>query len=52
VAAGTVRDIEDVVERQHADLYREHPFLQPADQIAWFRRILDNREVRAALHLN
>jgi DNA-directed RNA polymerase specialized sigma24 family protein len=52
VAAETVREIEDVVERQHAAIYREHPFLQPADQIAWLRRILDNHEVRAALHLN
>src|ERR1700758_1354914 len=29
VAPATVREIEDVVEGQHADLYRDHPFLQP-----------------------
>jgi RNA polymerase sigma factor (sigma-70 family) len=34
VAAETVREVEDVVERQHAAVYRDHPFLQPADQIS------------------
>ena len=33
VAGETVREIEDVVERQHAAIYRDHPFLQPSDQI-------------------
>src|SRR6202045_3246530 len=27
--AETVREIEDVVDRQYTDIYREHPFLQP-----------------------
>src|SRR5882757_83210 len=52
VAAEAVREIDDVVERQHAALYRDHPFLQPSDEISWFRRIFENQEVRAALHLN
>jgi len=52
VAAGTVREIEDVVERQHAAIYREHPFLQPADQINWLRRMLERDDVRGVLHLN
>jgi RNA polymerase sigma factor (sigma-70 family) len=51
VAADVVREIEDVIERQHAALYREHPFLQPTDQISWLKRIFENQEVRAALHL-
>jgi RNA polymerase sigma factor (sigma-70 family) len=51
-AAETVREIEDVVEGQYAAIYRDHPFLQPADQISWFRRMLENQEIRAALHLN
>ena len=38
VAGETVREIEDVVERQHAAIFREHPFLQPADEIHWLRR--------------
>jgi len=52
VAGDTVRDIEDVVEQQHAAIFRDHPFLQPSDQIDWLRQILQRREVRAALHLN
>ncbi len=52
VAAETVRGIEDVVEGQYAAIYRDHPFLQPSDQVHWFRRMLENQEVRAALRLN
>jgi hypothetical protein len=52
VAAQTVRQIEDVVERQYGAIYRDHPFLQPSDQVSGFRRMLENQEVRAALHLN
>jgi RNA polymerase sigma factor (sigma-70 family) len=52
VAAQTVREIEDVVEGQYAALYRDHPFLQPSDRVNWFRRMLENQEVRAALRLN
>ena len=51
-AAGeTVREIDDVVERQHADIYRDHPFLRPADELIWLRRILDSDELRRALQL-
>jgi RNA polymerase sigma factor (sigma-70 family) len=52
VAGETVRGVEDVVERQHAAIFREHPFLQPSDQIRWLRRILQREDVRGALHLN
>ncbi|MEX0641680.1 MAG: RNA polymerase sigma factor [Pirellulales bacterium] len=52
VAAETVREIEDVVEGQYAAIYRDHPFLAPSDQVNWLRRMLENQEVRAALHLN
>lgn len=52
VAPRMVRDIEDVVEGQHAAIYRDHPFLQPADQVGWLRRLLENEAVRGALHLN
>ena len=53
VAGETVREIDDVVERQHAAIYGDHPFL-PAfqDQIHWLRCILHSDDVRAALHLN
>jgi hypothetical protein len=52
VAPATVREIEDVVERQHTDIFRDHPFLQPADQVAWLRRVLQSEDVRGALDLN
>lgn len=52
VAAERVRKIEGVVEGQYAAIYRDHPFLQPSDQVNCFRRMLENQEVRAALHLN
>src|SRR4029077_5838203 len=52
VAGETVREIDDVVERQHAAIFRAHPFLQPSDEINWLRRILQSSDVRASLHLN
>src|SRR6266478_1108875 len=52
VAGETVREIDDFVERQHVAIFRDHPFLQPSDQINWLRRVLQSGEVRAALHLN
>jgi RNA polymerase sigma factor (sigma-70 family) len=52
VAPEAVREIDDVVEREHAAIYRDHPFLRPADQVAWLRRLLDRDDVRAALQLN
>jgi len=51
-APEAVREIDDVVERRHAAIYRDHPFLQPSDQTTWLRQILENQQVRAALHLN
>jgi RNA polymerase sigma factor (sigma-70 family) len=52
VAVEAVREIEDLVEQQHAAIYREHPFLRPADEIQWLKRILQREDVRGALHLN
>jgi RNA polymerase sigma factor (sigma-70 family) len=51
-AADTVRQIDDVVDRQHAALFREHPFLEPKDQIHWLRQLLDQGDFRKTLHLN
>lgn len=50
-AADTIREIEDLLDRQHAAIFRDHPFLQPADHALWLRRILDRPEIRAALQL-
>ena len=52
IAPESVREIEDVVERQHVAIYREHPFLQPPDQIDWLRRVLKSEDLRGALHLS
>jgi hypothetical protein len=52
VAPALVHEVEDVVERQHAAIYGDHPFLQPADQVGWLRRLLENEAVRGALYLN
>jgi hypothetical protein len=52
VAPALVRQMEDVVEGRHAAVYRDHPFLQPADQVAWLRRMLDSDQVRGALRLS
>ena len=52
VAGEAVREIDDVVERQHAALFREHPFLRPVDEAHWLRRMLEREDVRGALHLN
>ena len=48
----TVREIEDVVELQHAAIFRDHPFLQPPDQIDWLRCVLKGEDLRGALHLS
>jgi hypothetical protein len=52
IAGETLREIEDVVERQHAAIYRDHPFLKPSDEIHWLRSLLQRDDVRAVLHLN
>ncbi len=51
-AADTVRQIEDVVEGQYAAIFRDLPFLRPADQVDWLRGMLENQEVRRALNLS
>ena len=51
-AADTVREIEDVLDREYAAVFREHPFLEPPDQVEWVRRMLDQPGIRTALHLD
>jgi len=50
-AADTVREIEDVLDRQYAAIYRDHPFLQPTDEIGWLRQVLNRPDIRTALRL-
>jgi len=50
-AADTVREIDDAVHRQYAAIYREHPFLQPSEQVQWLSQVLEQPDIRSALHL-
>jgi DNA-directed RNA polymerase specialized sigma24 family protein len=52
VAQETVREIDDVVEREHAAIFRDHPFLRLADRVGWLQRLLARDDVRGALQLN
>ncbi len=51
-AADTVREIEVVLDREYAAVFREHPFLALPDQVAWVRRVLARPDIRMALHLD
>ncbi|HNO79884.1 MAG TPA: RNA polymerase sigma factor [Phycisphaerae bacterium] len=51
-ARDTAREIDEVAERSSAAIFRDHPFLQPADFAQWLRQILDRPDIRTALHLN
>ncbi|WP_010582012.1 RNA polymerase sigma factor [Schlesneria paludicola] len=51
-ASDTVRQIDDIVDLQYATLFREHPFLEPKDQIQWLRQTLEQRDFSTTLHLN
>ncbi len=52
VAADAYAQIDSVLDQQYAALFREHPFLEPKDQIFWLRQMLEQRGIREALHLN
>lgn len=52
VAGDTYIRLEGLLEQQHAALFREHPFLEPKDQILWLRRMLDQSGIRESLNLN
>lgn len=52
VAADTYAQIDDVLDQQYAALFRDHPFLEPKDQILWLRKLLEQRNIRETLHLN
>ena len=51
-APNAVREIDDFLDREYAAVYRDHPFLQPSDQVDWLRQILNRPEIRSVLHLN
>jgi hypothetical protein len=43
--------MQDILDVEYAAIYRDHPFLQPSDEVNWLRRIFENQDVRDALHL-
>jgi RNA polymerase sigma factor (sigma-70 family) len=51
-ADDAVRQIEDTLDRQYADVFRGHPFHQPPDEASWLRHVLDQPAVRGALRLS
>ncbi|GAA4434491.1 RNA polymerase sigma factor [Bremerella cremea] len=51
VAGHTASEIDDVVQRQHMDLYQDHPFLHPTDEIHWLQRILQREDLQRTLRL-
>jgi RNA polymerase sigma factor (sigma-70 family) len=51
-AADTVRAVDDALDREYAAVFREHPFLEPSDQVEWVRRVLARPDIRTALHLD
>jgi RNA polymerase sigma factor (sigma-70 family) len=51
-AEGVVQIVEKNIDEQYAAIFRQHPFLEPKDQIRWLRQLLDNGDFGKALHLN
>jgi RNA polymerase sigma factor (sigma-70 family) len=51
-AGDTTRTIEHALDQQYAALFREHPFLEPTDQVGWLRDLLSNGDMGKALGLN
>ena len=52
VATDTFAQVENVLDQEYAALFRDHPFLEPKDQILWLRKMLEQRSIRDTLHLN
>jgi RNA polymerase sigma factor (sigma-70 family) len=52
MAPETYAQIDNVFDQQYAALFRDHPFLEPEDQILWLQKMLENRDFRDTLHLN
>jgi RNA polymerase sigma factor (sigma-70 family) len=50
-AADAVREIDDA-DGRYAAVFREHPFLEPKDQVGWLRRLLDRGDLGRTLQLD
>lgn len=51
-AKSVVRTIEKSVDEQYAAIFREHPFLEPKDQIDWLRGLLAQGDFGKSLYLH
>lgn len=51
-ADGAVQSIENTVDEHYAAIFREHPFLEPKDQVGWLRQLLNKGDFAKALHFN
>ena len=51
-AVAAAEAIDDVVYGQHAAIFRDHPFMETGDQVAWLRRLLAQGEIAKTLHLD
>ncbi len=51
-AEGIVRTIENTMDDQYAAIFREHPFLEPKNEVDWLRHLLDRGDLGAALELH
>jgi hypothetical protein len=52
IAPDRTQELDHLVERQHATIYREHPFLAAPDQVSRFRQLLNMPEFRKSLMLD
>lgn len=52
LAADTYAQIDTTLDQQYATIFRNHPFLEPKDQILWLRKTLEKRSFRDSLDLN
>ena len=51
VASSRLADLEDILDRRYAGLYRDHPFYTPRDEAESLRKLLADPELRRALDL-
>lgn len=51
-AEGIVRTIENTMDEPYAAIFREHPFLEPKNDVDWLRHLLDRGDLGAALELH
>jgi hypothetical protein len=52
IAPDRTQELDHFVERQHAAIYREHPFLAAPDQVSRFRHLLTMPAFRKSLMLD